>query len=87
MLVSERIPLPEIMSLAAEITSDLLIVEYVGPQDPMFRRISRGRDHLHEFLTREYFELEAGRHFEIIRSERLGNTQRWVYMMRRKQSA
>jgi SAM-dependent methyltransferase len=87
MLVSERIPLPEIMSLAAEITSDLLIVEYVGPQDPMFRRISRGRDHLHEFLTREYFELEAGRHFEIIRTERLGDTQRWVYMMRRKQGA
>lgn len=87
MLVSERIPLPEIMRLAAEITSDLLIVEYVAPQDPMFRRISRGRDHLHEFLTREYFEGAARRHFEIIRRERLGNTHRWIYMMRRKHVA
>jgi SAM-dependent methyltransferase len=85
MLVSERIPLPEIISLVAQITSDLLIIEYVAPEDPMFRRIARGRDHLHEFLTREYFEEVSSRHFEIIRSEQLGDTHRRIYMMRRKQ--
>ncbi|HEV3468904.1 MAG TPA: class I SAM-dependent methyltransferase [Pyrinomonadaceae bacterium] len=84
MLVSERIPLPEIMRLAAELTRDLLVIEYVAPQDPMFRRIARGRDHLHEFMTREYFEEVSRRHFEIVRSERLGETHRTIYMMRRK---
>jgi len=84
MLVSERIPLAEIMRLSAELTKDLLVVEFVAPADPMFRRIARGRDHLHESLTREYFEEVAGRHFEIVRSERLGDTHRTIYMMRRK---
>jgi SAM-dependent methyltransferase len=84
LLVSERIPLPEVMRLAAELTSDLLVIEYVAPEDPMFRRIARGRDHLHEFLTREYFEEVSRRYFEIARSERLGDTHRSIYMMRRK---
>ena len=84
MLVSERIPLPEIMRLASELTRDLLVVEYVGPQDPMFKRISRGRDHLHVGLTEEYFESVARQYFEIIRAERLGDTHRRIYMMRRK---
>ncbi|HWT03631.1 MAG TPA: methyltransferase domain-containing protein [Pyrinomonadaceae bacterium] len=85
MLVSERIPLEEIMGLAARLTTDLLVVEYVAPEDPMFRRIARGRDHLHEFLTREYFEAVSARFFEIVRSEQLGDTPRRIYMMRRRQ--
>jgi SAM-dependent methyltransferase len=86
MLVSERIPLPEIMRLAWELTKDLLVVEFVGTLDPMFKRISRGRDHLHLDLTEEYFENVARQYFEIIRAEKLGDTHRRIYMMRRKQS-
>jgi SAM-dependent methyltransferase len=83
MLVSERIPLPEIMRLAAQLTTDLLVIEYVGPQDPMFRRITRGRDHLHESLTVDLFENVSRQYFAITRSERLGGTHRRIYMMRR----
>jgi SAM-dependent methyltransferase len=84
MLVSERIPLPEIMRLASELTKDLLVVEFVGTQDPMFKRIARGRDYLHVDLTEEYFENVARQYFEIIRAEKLGDTHRRIYMMRRK---
>ena len=56
MLVSERIPLDEILGLAAELTVDLLLIEYIPPDDPMFRLIARGNDYLYEFLTRECFE-------------------------------
>lgn len=87
MLVSERIPLPEIMQLASEISSDLLVIEYIPPGDPMFRCIARGRDHLHTYLNRDHFEGVARRFFDIKRSERLGDTDRWIYMMRRKQVA
>jgi SAM-dependent methyltransferase len=83
MLVSERIPLPEILRLAAQLTNDLLVIEYVGPQDPMFRRITRGRDHLHESLTVDYFENVSRTYFTITRAERLGETHRRIYMMRR----
>lgn len=50
----------------------------------MFRRIVRGRDHLHESLTREYFEEVSRRYFEIAHAERLSDTHRTIYMMRRK---
>lgn len=87
MLVTERIPLAEIIELAAELTTDVLVIEFVAPDDPMFKRISRGRDHLFKDLTRETFEAACCQRFEIVRSERLDDTNRWLYLMRRRRSA
>ncbi|HZI85398.1 MAG TPA: class I SAM-dependent methyltransferase [Pyrinomonadaceae bacterium] len=84
MLVSERIPLSRILQLASEITTDLLIVEFVGPEDEMFRLLTRGRDHLHKDLTRELFETTARRFFDIVSSDRLGQSHRWIYVLRKK---
>ena len=84
LLVTERIPLEEIMQLAAKMTNDLLVVEYVSKEDPMFRLIARGREHLHEQFTQEYFEDVSLRYFEIVRSSQLGGTRRSLYMMRKK---
>ncbi len=84
LLVSERIPLSEILSLAAELTTDNLVIEFVAPDDAMFRRIARGRDHLFTNLTREVFETASEEHFEIVRSERLDQTSRWLYLMKKK---
>ena len=56
MLVSERIPLPEIISLAAELTNNLLVIEFISPDDSMFRLLTRGRDDLFVHLTPEHFE-------------------------------
>ena len=84
MLVSERIPLLEIMGLAAELTTDTLIIEFVAPDDPMFRRITRGRDHLFTTLTKEFFEETCRQHFEIVRCQQLDQTSRWLYLMKKK---
>lgn len=84
LLVSERIPLDEIMSLAADLTDDLLVIEFVSPEDPMFCRITRGRDHLFSDLTRQVFERTARKHFEIVRCERLDETHRWLYLMKKR---
>ncbi|MFX4263653.1 class I SAM-dependent methyltransferase [Pelotomaculum propionicicum] len=86
MLVTERIPLDEIVDLAAEITTDILVIEYVSPQDSMFRRLTRGRDNLFEYLSTDVFETSCRRHFEIIRVQHLDNTERWLYLMRKKVS-
>jgi len=37
LLVTERIPLDEVLDLAAELTTDLLIIEFVPPDDEMFQ--------------------------------------------------
>lgn len=84
MLVSERIPLDEILELAAELTSAILIVEFVEPADSMFRRLARGRDHLFTDLTKELFENSCARRFQIIRSQHLDETSRWLYLLLKK---
>ena len=84
MLVSERIPLPEIVELASELTTNLAIVEYVSPEDAMFRRLARGREHLHQDLTEESFERACQKHFEIVRSRPLLEGRRRVYLLKKR---
>ncbi len=87
MLVSESIPLAEIIDLASELTSDLLVIEFVAPNDVMFGRLARGRDDLFEGLTREAFEAICRRHFEIIRLQHLHQATRSLYLMRKRHPA
>jgi hypothetical protein len=84
MLVTERIPLVEIIDLAAELTRDLLIIEWISPKDSMFRRIARGRDDLFTGLTAESFEARCGRRFEIVRKQGDAQGTRQLYLLRKK---
>jgi len=84
LLITERIPLTRILSLAAELTTDILILEFIGPDDPMFRRLLRGRGHLFEGLSNEVFMSACLEKFNIIRSRRLAQTDRWIYLLRKK---
>jgi SAM-dependent methyltransferase len=83
LLVTERVPLPRILEVAAEITSDLLIIEFIAPEDSMFKRLTRGREHLHKDLTVAYFENVCREKFEIVRSERIPGGARWLYLLRK----
>jgi SAM-dependent methyltransferase len=84
MLVTERIPLAEIIDLAAELTRDILIIEWISPRDSMFRRIARGRDDLFTGLTAEGFESECRRHFEIVCKKGDSQEARGLYLLRKK---
>jgi hypothetical protein len=84
MLVTERVPLPDILNLAAELTTDLLVIEFISPEDSMFKRLTRGREELHKDLTRELFEELCRQRFDIVRFQHLEGTTRWLYLMRRR---
>lgn len=84
LLVSEGIPLTEIIALAAELTNDSLVIEFVAPADPMFRRIARGRDQLYSTLTKEFFEATCRTYFDIVKCARLDDTSRWLYLLRKR---
>jgi SAM-dependent methyltransferase len=84
MLVTERVPLSEIIDLAAELTTDILIIEFIAPDDPMFRRILRGRGELHKDVDHTIFETTCHRHFEIVRSHHNDDSTRWLYLLRKK---
>lgn len=82
-LVTERIPLVEIIRLAAELTTDVLIIEFVAPEDTMFKRLTRGNEHLYDYLSKELFEECCSRCFKIMDTQHLDGTQRWLYAMRK----
>lgn len=84
MLVTERVPLNDIVDLAAELTSDYLVIEFVSPEDSMFRRLVRGREELYRGLDASVFETSCRRRFEIVRSQHIEGETRWLYLMRRR---
>jgi SAM-dependent methyltransferase len=84
MLVTERVPLAEILDVAAELTTKILIVELISPEDSMFRRLTRGRDELHKDLTVELFEACCQHHFDIVRVQHVENSTRWLYLLKKR---
>ena len=83
-LVDARIPLVEVVDLIGDLTRRDAIVEFVGREDPMFRRIARGRDALFERVTVAAFERAAERRFAVVRAEPLPDSHRVVYLLRRR---
>lgn len=84
LLVTERVALRDVLHLAADLTRDAAVIEFVAPEDPMFRRLTRGRDHLHTGLTAEAFEAACAERFEIVASERAQGGTRALYLLRRR---
>ncbi len=71
------------IGLFAELTTDLAIIEFIDPQDPMFRSLSRGRDQLHNNLSVSVFEACCRREFDVVRSEQVSPT-RWIHLLQKK---
>jgi 2-polyprenyl-3-methyl-5-hydroxy-6-metoxy-1,4-benzoquinol methylase len=86
LLVTEQIPLDEILALAAELTSQYLILEFVTPSDPMFLSITRGRQELYNDLTKDFFARVAAKYFTIVRSQPLTET-RFIYLLRKRDNS
>jgi len=84
MLVTERVPLADILDLAAELTTNLLVIEFIAPGDSMFQRLTRGREELHQDLTPELFETLCARHFETVRMQHVEGTSRRLYLLRKR---
>ncbi len=84
LMVSERIPIAEVLALAAELTTEFLLIEYIPPDDPQFRRITRGRDKLFESLNQHVFEAACKRTFSVVDSRRLARTGRYLYLLKKE---
>ncbi len=87
MIVTERVPVDDVVDMAADLTRDAAVIEFVAPEDPMFRRLTRGREALHSGLTAAVFETSCRRRFDIVSSEPLGESStRVMYLLRKKGS-
>jgi ribosomal protein L11 methylase PrmA len=84
MLVTERVPLADILEMAAELTRDLLVIEFIAPNDSMFQRLVRGREELHKDLTPAVFEAAFRKHFDQVRVQHVEGSTRWLYLLRKR---
>ncbi len=84
LVVTDRIPLAEIFDMLSTVTTRWLVIEYVGPQDPMFPRLARGRDALYQWYSRAAFDECATRSFDIVNSFDIPSADRAIYLLRRK---
>jgi SAM-dependent methyltransferase len=87
LLVSERVPLDSILDLAADLTTDTAVVEYIGPEDPMFCSLLRGRDRLHAGFNRLSFEQACAARFRIVDTTSLPDCGRVLYYLRKTRTA
>jgi len=84
LMVTDQIPPARIFDAIVSLTTRWLIIEYVGPRDPMFRRLARGRDALYQSYSQHVFEECARRSFDIVNSLDIPSSDRAVYLLRRK---
>ncbi len=83
-LVSERIPLSDLIDTVANLTTDSLIIEYVDPKDPMFISIARGRDDLFSDLSEASFRHALEKHFMVVRTAPVPGLPRTMFFARKK---
>ena len=81
--VTDRVPMPEVLDQAATVASHA-VIEYVGPEDEMFRLLSRGNEHLYCDYTVLAFERACQGRFEIVRSAHVPDSHRRLYVLRRR---
>ena len=84
MLVTDRIPLHQVIETASRLTREWAVIEFVGPGDSMFRKLTRGRDHLHASLSPQTFAANCAPFFDIVRTVTLPGSERSLYLLRKK---
>jgi SAM-dependent methyltransferase len=83
LLVTERIPLRQIIDVCERLTTQHLIVEYVSKDDEMFRSLTRGRASLHDDFTQESFEQAFSGRFDIVEKAQVKGNLRWLYLFQK----
>jgi len=82
-LLTERVPLEEIISLVAELTTRHAVIEYIGPDDPTVQQLARGREQLYADINPEAFERACAEHFRIDGKLLVPGASRILYVLRK----
>jgi ribosomal protein L11 methylase PrmA len=84
--ISNNVPLPLIAEFFARLT-DFLIVEFVPKSDSQVKRLLLNRPDIFEGYTQPGFERAFGAHFEVLRAQRVEESERTLYLMRRRRAS
>jgi hypothetical protein len=81
--ISNNLPFARIAEFMARVC-ETLIIEFIPKEDSQVRRLLVCREDIFDGYTQERFEEEFGACFEIERTEKMLDTQRTLYLMRRR---
>ncbi len=81
--ISNNLPLGRIAQAMAG-WGEFLIIEFVPRSDSQVQKLLRNRKDIFEGYTRENFEAEFEKFFEILECQPLKESERWMYLMRRR---
>ncbi len=84
MLVTDGVPLTDAIELFAEFTTGHVLLEYVDPKDAHFQTLLRGRETIHEYLTRERFEAQIAKYFTVVQSLEVKEGLRRIYLLKKR---
>lgn len=80
--ISNNIPLPNIAEFFASL-AEWLVIEFVPKCDKRVRQLLSSRVDIFDQYTKSDFETSFRRHFDIVKSRRLEQSERILYLMRR----
>ena len=84
--ISNNVPLAKIARLFSNICQSL-IIEFVPKSDSMVQKLLATRKDIFSDYTQSVFEKEFQTFFKIIRSEKVGDSNRILYLMKHKNHA
>ncbi len=84
LLVTERVPVVDIIDMLYSLNAKHIIIEWVGADDEKFREISATHGNIYQSFTVEYFEGCLSQRFFIVRQQVLSVGSRIIYLCLRK---
>lgn len=83
--IGNNVPLPMVADYFAGIC-DKLIIEFVPKEDSQVQRMLASREDIFTDYNEENFRKEFGRHFEVLAVSRIEDTERSLYLLKRRHS-
>ncbi len=84
--ISNNVPLAKIAKLFSN-TCQSLIIEFIPKSDSMVQKLLASREDIFQNYTQKEFEKTFLRFFNIVKSEKVGNLDRILYLMKNKSHA
>ena len=84
--ISNNVPLAKIAGFLSK-TCKSLIIEFVPKTDSMVQKLLASREDIFSDYTQEAFENEFQEFFNIVKSDKVGDSQRTLYLMKNKSHA
>lgn len=81
--ITNNVPLGDIARFLARLCN-WLIIEFIPKSDPKAQKLLAFRTDIFSDYTPEGFEAAFERHFTVVHSERIANSERCLYLMKRK---